>query len=132
MRRSRIGWPATVSVGYKQTNLLRGLHPSGKEEVIVSNMKELERVKSDTQVARLSHTIGERKKVTLIEKAKELNIRILNPRLKKKEPEEQPQIVAAEEPETLVVGEEKSPGEPTEPAAASEAQGHEEEAKKGE
>lgn len=48
-----------------------------------------------TQVARIGHTVGENKRVQITEEAKKMNIRILNPGLKK--PTE-PEAVAEPEP----------------------------------
>ena len=46
---------------------------------MVWNTKDLEKVDPDIHVARIGGTVGGRKKETMLEKAKELKIRILNP-----------------------------------------------------
>jgi len=84
-RRRKRGWPKRVSVGYKTPNELRHLHPSGLREVRVDRVEDLERLDAKVCVARISHTVGEKKRVTIIDRAKELQIRIVNPGVKGKE-----------------------------------------------
>ena len=79
MRTELQGWPKSVKIGYRGPAAVRGLHSSGMEEVMVWNTKDLEKVDTETQVARIGGTVGGRKKETMLEKAKELKIRILNP-----------------------------------------------------
>ncbi len=83
VRRSKKGWPAVVKIGYSRPRATRGLHPSGLREVQVWQPSDLEKVDEKTQVARIAHTVGERKRVPIIEEAKKRNIRILNPRVEK-------------------------------------------------
>ncbi|HEY9245725.1 MAG TPA: 50S ribosomal protein L32e [Candidatus Methanoperedens sp.] len=68
-----------VEAGYGSPGAVRGLHPSGFEEVIVKNLNELELLKSDRQAARIAHTVGSRKHAMIEKKAAELGLRILNP-----------------------------------------------------
>jgi len=79
MRTELQGWPKSVKVGYRGPAAVRGLHSSGMEEVMVWNAKDLEKVDPETQVARIGGTVGGKKKETMLEKAEELKIRILNP-----------------------------------------------------
>ena len=79
MRTELQGWPKSVKIGYHGPAAVRGLHSSGMEEVMVWNTKDLEKVNPETQVARIGGTVGGRKKETMLEKAEELKIRILNP-----------------------------------------------------
>jgi len=44
---------------------------------------DLEKVDEKTQVARIAHTVGENKRVLIIEEAKKRNIRVLNAGVKK-------------------------------------------------
>ena len=64
----------------------RGLHPCGKQEVIVRNFTELENVTKD-QVARIGK-IGKKKKLLMIKTAEKLGIKILNPLPKKQKKQE--------------------------------------------
>lgn len=68
-----------VEAGYGSPALVRGLHPSGCEEVIVNNPKDLESLKNDRQAARIAHTVGLRKRSLIEAKAAELGLKILNP-----------------------------------------------------
>jgi hypothetical protein len=72
-----------VKIGYSRPKSTRGRHPSGLTEVIVWRPKDLQVVDPKTQAARIAHTVGENKRVQIIEEAKKANIRILNPGLKK-------------------------------------------------
>jgi outer membrane biosynthesis protein TonB len=50
---------------------------------MVWRAKDLLGLDPKLQVARIAHTVGENKRVQIIDEAKKANIRILNPRLKK-------------------------------------------------
>ena len=106
VRRSKKGWPAVVKIGYSRPRSTRGLHPSGLREVLVWRPADLANVDEKTQVARIAHTVGEKKRVLIIDEAKKRSIRILNAGVKKEEeaklaPEPEPETPPAEvEPET--------------------------------
>ncbi len=78
IRLQRKGFPALVKVGYRGPRAVRGLHPSGFEEVIVHNVEELEALDPKRQAARIASTVGRRKRVEIIKRAEELGIRVLN------------------------------------------------------
>lgn len=73
------GWPRRVKVGYGKPKLVRGLHPSGFQEVLVSRPKDLEGIDPHKQAIRISHTVGLRKRLKILEMAQGLGIRVLNP-----------------------------------------------------
>ncbi len=79
MRTELQGWPKSVKIGYRGPTAVRGLHSSGMEEVMVWNAKDVAKVDPETQVARIGGTVGGKKKETILTKAEELKIRILNP-----------------------------------------------------
>jgi large subunit ribosomal protein L32e len=79
MRYGIKGWPKSAQIGYKSPKALRGLHPSGLEEVLVYRPKDLDSIDPSRQSARIGHTVGTRKRTAIVEKAKEQKIRILNP-----------------------------------------------------
>lgn len=81
MRKEYKGKPAKVKIGYKADKKLRFLHPSGYEEVLVKNLKDLEKIDPKKQAARIAATIGKKKRIKILEKAKELGIKVLNPRV---------------------------------------------------
>lgn len=67
------------SVGYGAPKKLRYLHPSGFEEVLIYNIKELEKINPKTQAIRISGRIGKKKRKEILEKAKKMKIKVLNP-----------------------------------------------------
>ncbi len=78
MRRKIKGWPPTVNVGYRGPKAVRGLHPSGYKEVLVHNLDELKEVDPKTQVVRIAHTVGKRKRTKIIAEARKKKITIIN------------------------------------------------------
>lgn len=78
MRHHKRGIPTIVRIGYRGPKAVRGLTRSGKEEVMVHNPKELEIVDKDTQIARISSTVGVKKKVDITNRADELGVKIIN------------------------------------------------------
>ena len=83
IRRKIKGWPPGPSMGYKGPKIARFLHPSGYREVIVFNVASLSTVDPNTQAARISHTVGKRKRALIIAEAKNLKIKILNIKVSK-------------------------------------------------
>lgn len=78
MRRGMKRRPPMVEIGYGGPALVRGLHPSGFEEVMVYNVDGLEDIDPKTQAARIGGTVGVKKRITIENRAKELGIRVLN------------------------------------------------------
>ena len=72
--------PSKVRVGFRGPKEIRGAHPSGFHEVLVHNIRELEEINPKKQAARISSTVGTKKRLALAKKAEELDIRILNMR----------------------------------------------------
>ena len=79
MRRQDKGWPKLVRVGYRGPAEARHLHPSGHFEILVHNSNELEALVPGRDVARIGGTVGARKRMVILKRAKELGINILNP-----------------------------------------------------
>ena len=73
------GWPKIVKVGYRGPAAVRGLHPSGFREKLVHNVAELERLNPQTDAARIASTVGAKKRMEILVRAKELGIKVLNP-----------------------------------------------------
>jgi ribosomal protein L32E len=81
MRRRRIGWPKSPSIGYKNSEPLRHRHPCDLIEAIVHNPKQVEQLDPTKHVVRISHSVGERKRVMIVDSAKAHNLKVLNPRI---------------------------------------------------
>jgi len=79
MRRG-IGRKKKVNAGYGSPKLVRGLHPSGFEEVRISTPSELDMI-SENQAVRIASTVGQKKRLLIEEKAKEMGLKVLNPRV---------------------------------------------------
>ncbi len=66
-------WP---TIGYKNPEELRGVHPCGLREVLVNNVDDLTNL--EKVAIRVAAKVGKRKKIQIIEKAKEKGLKILN------------------------------------------------------
>ncbi len=78
-RYSQKGKCPRVERGFGSPALVRGLHPSGFEEVVVNNPRELESLNVERMAGRIAHTVGARKRFLMEKKAAELGLKILNP-----------------------------------------------------
>jgi large subunit ribosomal protein L32e len=66
------------SIGYRGPKAVRGLHPSGFQEILVHNERQLEGLDATRQAVRIAHGVGTRKR-ELIEKAcDDKGLRVLN------------------------------------------------------
>lgn len=124
MRKEKNGWPPKVKVGFGTNRKLRGLNPRGLEERLVLREAELERLDPKVHVVRISGRLGERKRVSLIQKARELNLRVLNPGKEEARPVEEGEtaVKTASEPSEKTVGEkaEEAAGETAEEQVSSD------------
>ncbi len=80
-RKQKKGWPALVKIGYGGPKIARGLHPSGYTDNLVFTLKDLEKLDPKTDGIRFGHTVGKRKRLAIITKAKEKNFKIFNARV---------------------------------------------------
>jgi len=93
MRKQKSGMPAIVKIGYRGPRAARGLHPSGYTDNVIHNTAELARLDPKKDAARISHTVGKKKRIEIINKAVELGIKVLNTgKLIPKKQEEQEKI----------------------------------------
>ena len=67
-----------VSIGYRGPKAVRGKHPSGFEEVLIHNLKEMEGLNPKRQAIRIAHSVGYLKRMYIALQAEEMNLRILN------------------------------------------------------
>jgi large subunit ribosomal protein L32e len=79
VRRQDKGWPMLVRVGYRGPSAARGLHPSGHYERLVHRPGDLEGMVPGRDVARIGATVGAKKRATIIARASELGLRVVNP-----------------------------------------------------
>ncbi|MBD3304689.1 50S ribosomal protein L32e [Candidatus Woesearchaeota archaeon] len=78
MRHGFQGHRATLEVGYGSPMEVRGLHSSGLLPVVVCNIADMAALDKSKQAAIVSARVGTKKKVGLVNKAKELGINIIN------------------------------------------------------
>ena len=78
MRKQVSGVPVLVKVGYRGPKKARGLHPSGYRDILVHNVKDLEKLDPKTEAARIGHAVGRRKRISIVNKASTLEIKVLN------------------------------------------------------
>jgi len=65
--------------GYGSPREVIGLHPSGFEDVLVFNTRDLEKINSEKQVCRIASSVGKKKRIEIMKKAEEMKIKVLNP-----------------------------------------------------
>lgn len=67
-----------VDIGFRGPASVRGLHPTGFEEVLVYNVDNLDKIDPKKQAIRIGGTVGTKKRMAIEDRADELGIRILN------------------------------------------------------
>ncbi len=82
IRKREKGQPAMPRIGYRSSKKLRGLHPSGMQEVLVYNIKDMDGLHPKIHAVRIAHRVGDRKRLAIIERADDLGLHVLNPQLK--------------------------------------------------
>jgi large subunit ribosomal protein L32e len=66
------------SIGYRGPRGVRGLHPSGFQEVLVHNERQLDGLDSKTQAVRIAHGVGTRKREIIERACDDKGLRVLN------------------------------------------------------
>jgi len=79
MRKQVSGVPPLVKVGYKGPRKARGLHPSGYNDILVFNTKDLMKIDPKKDAARIAHAVGNKKRIDIVTEATKLKIKLLNP-----------------------------------------------------
>ena len=69
-----------VQIGFRGPASVRGLHPSGFEEVMIKTPKEIDNVNPEAQAIRIASTVGDKKREIIVKKADKLKIRVFNRR----------------------------------------------------
>ena len=79
----------TVKIGYGSDKTTRHLMPSGFYKFVVSNVKQLEvlLMQNRKYAAEVAHNVSSRKRKEIVERAAELNIKVLNASAKLKSEE---------------------------------------------
>ena len=78
IRQGRKGYQKKVSTGYRSPVAVRGLSPEGLKPVNVTNVKMLEGLDPKTDGVVVCSSVGLRKKTEIINKCKELKLKIIN------------------------------------------------------
>ena len=79
MRKQVSGVPPLVKVGYKGPRKSRGLHPSGYNDILVFNIKDLTKIDPKVDAVRIAHGVGNKKRIEIVTEATKLKMKILNP-----------------------------------------------------
>jgi large subunit ribosomal protein L32e len=66
--------------GFGSPVAVRGLHPSGYEDILVHNPAELEGLDAATQAVRIAGAVGMKKREQMQGRAAELGLKVLNPK----------------------------------------------------
>jgi len=99
MRKRMKGRPVSPLIGRRSPRNLRNRHPSGLYEVLVCRTEELKTVNPQTHVVRIAGRLGSRKKASILEEARKLGIKILNPTVKARPKKTEEEEEAGEKPE---------------------------------
>ena len=80
MRLNRKYRPPMARIGYRKISSARDLHPSGFQEVLVHKSSDLDGLDPERQAVRIGATVGNRKRISIHERANDLGLRVLNRR----------------------------------------------------
>lgn len=83
------------TVGYRNPKKVRGLHPSGYEEVRVTTIQDLNDLNKNRHAIKISSKLGSKKRVALIDYCQKRGFKILNLGISQKELERLEAIVEA-------------------------------------
>jgi len=104
--------------GFGSPVAVRGMHPSGFFEVLVSSARDLEGLDPKTQAVRIAASVGDRKRVALQDTALANGLKVLNARTVKAKAKKTPaKREAAAKDEGKQKKEEKKPAKPAKASA---------------
>lgn len=78
IRLAKKGHQSRPAIGYRSPKKIRNLHKSGLKPVIITNLNKLTNLDTKTQGIILSSSLGQRKKIQILEKCLELKLIVLN------------------------------------------------------
>ena len=67
-----------VSSGYRSPKKVRGMHKTGLEEKMITSIKDLETLDFKKHGLIISSSLGNKKKIIILKKAKELGLNVMN------------------------------------------------------
>ena len=76
-RKSKSG-VKSPSVGYRSPKKIRGIHPSGYEEIRVFTIKDLDNLNKNKHALKISSRLGAKKRIMLIDVAQRRGFKVLN------------------------------------------------------
>jgi large subunit ribosomal protein L32e len=76
-RKSKSG-VKSPSVGYRSPKKIRGIHPSGYEEIRVFTIKDMDNLNKNKHALKISSRLGAKKRIVLIEMAQRKGFKVLN------------------------------------------------------
>ncbi len=85
VRKCKKGYIKMPNIGYRSPRKVRGYHPTGRVEVLVENIKQLDLLDPAKHIIRLSSKLGMRKKTEIVQLAQEKGLPITNLPLKRAE-----------------------------------------------
>lgn len=65
--------------GYGAPRKTRFLHPSGYRDVLIENVKGLDKIDFKKEAVRIASAVGEKKRTEILKKAEEMKLKVLNP-----------------------------------------------------
>ena len=80
-RMRKRGRGARPGVGYRSPAAVRGLSPSGRKEVLISTVNEMDKLNPATEIGVIRHSVGARKRKQLLIYAAEKKIPVAARRL---------------------------------------------------
>jgi len=78
MRFGLRGYRKSPSIGYSSPMEVKYLNMYGEKEILVNNLADLNKITKENEVVLISSNLGLRKRLEILKKAKELNLKVSN------------------------------------------------------